>query len=373
HKVEGKHTANKLDGRAKLRERLYQNYWNHPSDVYPSMEKELVERRALVICVRYVGLSPLRNTFTDAYNIANMLENRFQYPPKCIRVLADQPTKTMEKDKSRLPTKDNILEGLKWLAEGCTDGSRRFLYFAGHGYTSSPGEEASGREGIHPAFYRLTVIDPSESNPNFTQVMDTESVLFDWELISCLADNLPDVKLRLTALFDPRITGYNPTIAIATTIRGHAEPAEAPRPPEGQIIKENSVPRLGNILNLPMKIDPSSTTPVSPSEWATLNLENCELKSFPAECEVCSWYSSVPVQDRQFTTTFTKGVDQLMLNGVFTCQDLYAFIREALNSRHEQILPEGEGLGRAARDHQQPKLYVSENIAGFICDTEMYI
>jgi len=342
--------------------------------MYSGMDKELTERKALVIAVQNFGLHPLWSTFADAYNVANMLENRFQYPPKCIRVLADLPTPMGKKDPQRWSNKPNIMEGLKWLAEGCTDGSKRFLYFAGHGYTSSPGEKASGREGVLPVQHEVTVMDSPDRNRKLKQHVDTETILFDWELINCIVDSLPDVKVKLTALFDcnynDEISRHNPTTVITTHIRGHIEPGKVPST-RGQATEENYVPGLGNILGLPMKIDPGSTNPILPSEQAALNPENRELKPFPPGCEVVCWYSSVPIRDRQFTTTFTKGVDQLVQNGIFTYKDLYGYIREALDSRREQILPEGGGLGCTADEHQYPKLYVSENIAGFICDTEM--
>ncbi|KAG8736142.1 hypothetical protein FRC10_009650, partial [Ceratobasidium sp. 414] len=89
------------------------------------MDKELAERRALVIGIQYFPPRALWSTLSDAYNIADML-------------------------------------------------------------------------GILPVNYGVIVRRDMKTKPGMNQMVETETVLFDWELISCLVDSLPDVKLRLT-------------------------------------------------------------------------------------------------------------------------------------------------------------------------------
>ncbi|KAG8740822.1 hypothetical protein FRC10_003850 [Ceratobasidium sp. 414] len=246
-------------------ELLMSDHWNHPSNVYSGMDKELAERRALVIAIQYFPPHMLWSTFSDAYNIVDML-------------------------------------------------------VAGHGYTANPGERASGREGILPVTYEVFVGGRTPNDPEMKQIVDTDTVLFD--------------RQRHTA-------GYNPITLVSKGIRGQIElGAQRPR---GQATGEDYVPGLGNILDLPMKIDPGGVNNISLSERATLNPENRELKVFPPGCEVVCWYSSVPIRERQFTTvrhnyivymghvawSFSSRLSQKVLvqNGVFTYKDLYEYMR----------------------------------------------
>ncbi|KAG8719862.1 Ca(2+)-dependent cysteine protease [Ceratobasidium sp. 395] len=76
----------------------------------------------------------LTGTYTDAYNIINLLTNQFGYLENEICVLADLIDKSGEKDELRWPSRTNIIRALKWLNSGSKEGNQRFLFFAGHGY-----------------------------------------------------------------------------------------------------------------------------------------------------------------------------------------------------------------------------------------------
>ncbi|QRW18542.1 ICE-like protease (caspase) p20 domain protein [Rhizoctonia solani] len=153
-----------------------QKRWNYPGEELQSIETQLYDSRALVIAIHYGGSDPLPATYVDALNITHVLV-KFGYHPKCIRVLADQVDVRDRKD-DRWPNKDNIVSGLKWLAEGTVPGCKRFLFFAGHGHRLVTSEEGVcfTREGILPKDF-LTYTTRSGQ-----EVPDPKTVLFDDEL-----------------------------------------------------------------------------------------------------------------------------------------------------------------------------------------------
>ncbi|KAG8710531.1 hypothetical protein FRC11_004430 [Ceratobasidium sp. 423] len=171
-----------------------QSKWNYPGEELQTLESQLSERRALVIAIHYGGSDPLPATYVDALNITHMLV-KFGYHPKCIRVLADQVDLDDCKDK-RWPNKENIVAGLKWLVEGTIMGSRRFLFFAGHGHRlmTSKDDIYFTREGILPKDFLTYTTRGGKDVP------DPKTVLFDDELNQLL------VKIgdgtTLTVVFD---------------------------------------------------------------------------------------------------------------------------------------------------------------------------
>ncbi|KAG8792891.1 cytochrome c oxidase subunit 1 [Ceratobasidium sp. 428] len=121
--------------------------------------------RALVVAVQYddqVWLEVPRDGYTrlpgdnsmklegcliDAEDIVELLRESGDYHDHNIRVLADIPSLPA----SQQPTKQNILDGIEWLVDGCRSEDFRFFYYAGHGVQIQDynGDEVDGLdEGI---------------------------------------------------------------------------------------------------------------------------------------------------------------------------------------------------------------------------------
>ncbi|KAG8718086.1 Ca(2+)-dependent cysteine protease [Ceratobasidium sp. 395] len=130
----------------------------------------------------------LQGCYEDANDMRELLIKHGGYSRKDIRILADVPSL----DKSQQPTRDNIIEGLRWLTDGCAPGDRRFFHYAGHG-TQTPdlsGDEKDGQdEAIQPADW-ATVYN-----------REVGGLIIDDELRSRLVDPLPKDS-TLTAVFD---------------------------------------------------------------------------------------------------------------------------------------------------------------------------
>ncbi|KAG8736329.1 hypothetical protein FRC10_009452 [Ceratobasidium sp. 414] len=72
--------------------------------------------------------------------------------------------------------------------------AQRVVQFTGHGYTSGY-DGAEG--GIFPVDYRAAVRHGS-NNEKPVQIVIPRTMLSNWELNTCLVDNLPDKKITLT-------------------------------------------------------------------------------------------------------------------------------------------------------------------------------
>ncbi|QRW04550.1 ICE-like protease (caspase) p20 domain protein [Ceratobasidium sp. AG-Ba] len=191
------------DKRSRFIERFSSNDWNHPAEVYSDLSTTLIEVRALVVAIKYSAPAVvLPATYGDAWGIIDMLEHRFRYPSKCIRVLADQVNSKNRKDQ-RWPSKANIEEGIKWLTQDSAPGCRRFLFFAGHGYSRQfvvNGNDCT-EEGLLPRDHQTLETFNSRFDSNPEVVVDRETVVLDTDLNRCLAEGLAD-GAKLTVMFD---------------------------------------------------------------------------------------------------------------------------------------------------------------------------
>lgn len=135
--------------------------------------------KILQIGINYFGTScELRGCINDVHNLNAFFRSEFDCSGTQFRLLLDD-----SKDKVFMPTKFNILAGLRWLIEGATADSCLFLHYSGHGsYTKdASGDEADGRDEC---------ICPCDD----TRIIDDE-------LRKVLIDALPK-GCRLFALFD---------------------------------------------------------------------------------------------------------------------------------------------------------------------------
>ncbi|KAM7251870.1 hypothetical protein ACFE04_023753 [Oxalis oulophora] len=93
-------------------------------------------KRALLCGVSYTKGERLDGTLNDVILFKDLLITTFGFGDQNICVLTeeelDQPGKEVEA-KDRIPTRENIMNSLKWLVEDCKSGDSLVFYFAGHG------------------------------------------------------------------------------------------------------------------------------------------------------------------------------------------------------------------------------------------------
>ncbi|CAE6464259.1 unnamed protein product [Rhizoctonia solani] len=391
-----------------------QKRWNYPGEELQSIETQLYDSRALVIAIHYGGSDPLPATYVDALNITHVLV-KFGYHPKCIRVLADQVDVRDRKD-DRWPNKDNIVSGLKWLAEGTVLGCKRFLFFAGHGHRLVTSEEGVcfTREGILPKDF-LTYTTRSGQ-----EVPDPKTVLFDDELNQLL------VKIgdgtRLTVVFDcchsGGLTVLVPETADLSNIRKrylftmNRRPSD---PNEFDNICSHALERqsrISNFLGLPSKVNfgcnsnqdlivrSELTSNIDHMNQGTEDPNTSSFTAFPPNCEIISWAacdgSQLAREDAntggRFTSAFTDGIFKEE-EGIsqLTYRILNRRIQAEFDNHNKKAndvqdsAASASGQSPAIRasktqnaiqkdeNFQYPKLYVSNNIANIIADREIVL
>jgi len=137
-------------------------------------------RRALLIGINYVGQKgELRGCINDVRNIRSFLESTYRIDDIC--VLTDDSS-----DKSKLPTRANILSGFQWLRSGAKAGDSLILHYSGHGGSvkDEDGDEEDGKdETLVPLDY------------------ESAGQIVDDEVHAVLVRGLP-AGVRLTAVMD---------------------------------------------------------------------------------------------------------------------------------------------------------------------------
>eukprot|EP00401_Gymnodinium_catenatum_P076387 CAMPEP_0117470840 /NCGR_PEP_ID=MMETSP0784-20121206/7424_1 /TAXON_ID=39447 /ORGANISM="" /LENGTH=597 /DNA_ID=CAMNT_0005264943 /DNA_START=42 /DNA_END=1832 /DNA_ORIENTATION=- len=85
-------------------------------------------QRALLIGVNYFGTrAELRGCINDVHNMQRLLTESFGWSSRDIRTLTDD-------GRGRdMPTRSNIMDGLRWLAGSAAPGDVLFFHFSGHG------------------------------------------------------------------------------------------------------------------------------------------------------------------------------------------------------------------------------------------------
>ena len=145
-----------------------------PAAVYPGPG-----RRGLLIGINYLNTkAELSGCINDVKRMAQRMQGTYQ-----LLVLTDD-----SKDSNRVPTKDNIMRGLVWLARGMLAGGKEtaFLHFSGHGsqQKDKTGDEIDGLdETICPVDY------------------STSGMITDNDLKSVLLTRIPTGN-RLLAVMD---------------------------------------------------------------------------------------------------------------------------------------------------------------------------
>ena len=139
------------------------------------------KRKALLIGINYFGTqSELRGCINDVKNIKTFLEENYKIDE--ILVLTDDQTS----DKSKMPTRENVLNGFRWLTQGAKSGDSLIMHYSGHGGSVKDldGDEEDGNdETLCPVDY------------------DTAGQILDDEIHEVLVKGIPK-GVRLTAIMD---------------------------------------------------------------------------------------------------------------------------------------------------------------------------
>ena len=137
-------------------------------------------KRAVLISCAYGGKLPGSD---PALNEVHRMLQKMGFPADGVKVLTEQHSTAM-------PTKQNIVAFLRWLAQGSEPGDDLFLYFAGHSARLEPGPSSSGDAGVGLA----------PMDHHITGMLSGEELMFN--LVSPLVSGV-----SLFCLFDTACTG----------------------------------------------------------------------------------------------------------------------------------------------------------------------
>lgn len=141
-------------------------------------------KKSLFIGINYIGSrAELRGCINDVVNIKKFIVENWNFPTD------EAHMKTLTDDDPRnMPTRQNIIEGFKWLVQGAKAGDSLFLHYSGHGGsqkdTDPDTDEVDGMDET------LVPVDYEKSG-----------MIVDDEVHALLVANLP-AGVRLTAIMD---------------------------------------------------------------------------------------------------------------------------------------------------------------------------
>jgi hypothetical protein len=140
------------------------------------------KKKALCIGINYTGQNgELRGCINDARNVQNFLIRQYGYKAGDVVMLTDDATNPRQK-----PTKQNIIDGMRWLVAGAQPNDSLFFHYSGHGGQTKDydGDEADGHD---------EVIYPLDH--------ETAGEIVDDDMHDIMVKSLP-AGCRLTAIFD---------------------------------------------------------------------------------------------------------------------------------------------------------------------------
>ncbi|PWA72815.1 putative, Caspase-like domain protein [Artemisia annua] len=147
----------KIKGRLAARLGQYANSLANQDDlqnkIYRLPTQRHGKKRAVLCGVTYNNHK--KKLVASVYNVKSMqqlLVNKLGFPYASIRILTEE-----ESDRSRIPTKRNIEEALRWLVHGCQSGDSLMFYYSGHGtrVRDQNGDEIDGYdEALCPVDYK---------------------------------------------------------------------------------------------------------------------------------------------------------------------------------------------------------------------------
>ncbi|KAI9271332.1 caspase domain-containing protein [Sporodiniella umbellata] len=143
-------------------------------------------KRALLIGINYTGsANALNGCINDVKNVKEFLTSLYHFRPEDMVILTDD-----QSEPQFLPTKHNILNGMRWLVNGARENDSFFFHYSGHGgrVKDQDGDEDDGYdETIYP-------VDHDQYQGESGQIVDDE-------MHEIMVRSLPR-GCRLTAIFD---------------------------------------------------------------------------------------------------------------------------------------------------------------------------
>lgn len=103
-------------------------------------------KKALLIGINYIGQEEaLNGCINDSKNIKETLLKNFDYKIENVKILNDDTN-----DTTKIPTKKNIEDNVKWLISNCNAGDTLVFYYSGHGsqLKDASGEEKDGKDEV---------------------------------------------------------------------------------------------------------------------------------------------------------------------------------------------------------------------------------
>ncbi|OQR84824.1 hypothetical protein ACHHYP_12785 [Achlya hypogyna] len=159
-------------------------------------------KKALFIGINYFDTeAELRGCVKDVENLSRFVHEKCGFPLNGMRKLTD------DGNGYAIPTRANILSGMRWLVQGAKAGDSLFFHFSGHGSQEedSNGDEADGMdETICPVDYA------------------TAGMISDDEMHAILCAPLP-AGVKLTAIFDCCHSGSALDLPFTYTIDGNLQ------------------------------------------------------------------------------------------------------------------------------------------------------
>jgi hypothetical protein len=143
-------------------------------------------KRSLFVGINYIGHSQgvLRGCINDVNNLREFITTKFNFPTDGghMRTLLDDGS------GDGMPTKANMLEGMRWLVQGAQSGDSLFFHYSGHGtHQKDVSPEKDEYDGQDEA------LCPSDYN--------TAGLIIDDDLHKLLVAELPQ-GVRMTAIID---------------------------------------------------------------------------------------------------------------------------------------------------------------------------
>ncbi|KAJ3054581.1 Ca(2+)-dependent cysteine protease [Rhizophlyctis rosea] len=161
------------------------------------------KRRALLIGINYTGSNAeLKGCINDVRNVHQWLTSNYPFAPQEVLIMTDD-----QQDATRIPTRENILNGFRWLVSNAQPGDAFFLHYSGHGSQEKDvhGDEAEGLdETIVPVDYQRA------------------GQIHDDDINSILVHPLPQGS-RLTAIFDCCHSGSVMDLPYTYTVDGNLD------------------------------------------------------------------------------------------------------------------------------------------------------
>jgi len=146
-------------------------------------------KKALLIGINYIGSQhSLQGCINDVKHERNVLTTHFGFPDENIMVLSDD-----QHDRSKHPTKANMLAGIRWLMDGASRGDVLYFHYSGHGsqVPDPTGEEEDGKNEC---------LCPSDCLPMGVKKWPGAVIVDDY-LNDVFFDDLPE-GVRLTCVYD---------------------------------------------------------------------------------------------------------------------------------------------------------------------------